>query len=70
MVVGGAVVDVVAPQSGTWSREWNGGWIGWQGASGTWWVASSAPQTVVQEERADFMDDHLVVIQDARRACC
>jgi hypothetical protein len=40
-------VDGVAPRSGTWSREWSGAWIGWQGASGTWWVASSPPHTVV-----------------------
>ena len=69
-MVGGAVVGEVVHQSGTWSRAWNGWWIGWQGASGTWWVASSTPQKVVQEELPEFMDDQLVVIQDVRRACC
>ena len=67
-MVGGALVDGVVPQSGTWSRERSGGWIGWRGASGTWWVASSTPQTVVQEELPEFMDDQLVVLQDVRRA--
>ena len=28
---------VIEGSSGAWSYEWSGRWIGWQGASGTWW---------------------------------
>ena len=67
-MVCGAVVDGVVPQSGTWSRDWSGGWIGWQGDSGTWWVAKlQSVDSCAAGKNPEFMDDQLVVLQDVRR---